>query len=197
MKPRNERQRLLEEYVYPEFAAAFPDFRRRRASFVWKGKDVVHTVQLQTSQFPHPNGVAEFTVNFFCQAVPLANAFDYWSTTPAVNTAHWCCRLGDYLEPAQDKWWRISDAASSKRVAQEVRQLLQLAAADLERMQSTMQLIGYWLDGGNWRGALGKRENILVAAMEWLDGQQSVEAAELSVCVERYLRALVHERPRQ
>ena len=89
-----------------------------------------------------------FTVNVGVVCGDLLDAERTTIKKSTIEDAHLRSRLGGFLEPAQDTWWKIDASTDDKSLTTELSQLLvRRAVPYLEQYKHTRALIALWETG--------------------------------------------------
>ena len=124
-------------------------FRRRGATFARRSDDLVHLVQLQSSQKSTAE-LAIVTVNLGVFSTALEKALGGPITAPTEADCHWRQRLGFLTPVSRDVWWQVDDAPSAVRVGAEIAQALSAHGLPaLDELRSSAALIRLWQTGAS------------------------------------------------
>ena len=117
-------------------------FRRRSRLFSRPRNDLVHLIQIQSSQ-ANSQQASSCTVNLGIW-VPMLEP----DSAPNIAGAHWRERLGSVCPERQDKWWRADDAASAELRANEIfASLRDYGLPALEELPDVASVLRLWSTG--------------------------------------------------
>jgi hypothetical protein len=119
-------------------------FNGRSSTFSREVGDVVHLLQLQSSQ-GNSSGSARFTLNVAVWVPALAS-----DAKPSVADSHWNRRLG-YLGPENsDLWWQANDFEMADDAAKDIAgRINSFAVPALDQLRSTEDLLALWRSGSS------------------------------------------------
>jgi hypothetical protein len=139
-------------------------FRRRGATFVRRSADVLHLVQLQSSQ-KSTEKAAIVTVNLgvFSTVVEMARGGSI--TAPTEADCHWRQRLGFVMPAGRDIWWEADTAATAMKVGAELAGTVSVHGLPaLDELASTAALVRLWQSGAS-PGLTGRQRRDYLAAL--------------------------------
>jgi hypothetical protein len=99
-------------------------YRQAGALFLHERPEVVHLVELQSSQVEDAAHIA-VTVSLGVYAPALVDADIREYIRPSIPQAHWRERLGILMPQRRDKWWTIESAEQAATVAADIAVSLQ------------------------------------------------------------------------
>src|SRR5205823_2772907 len=122
-------------------------FRKKGATFVKDGDDVVLIVQLQKSRSSTATHV-KATVNLSAYSRSLTRALGYPLEYPHDPRIHWQVRLGGVMPGGQDRWWEAREERGTSRAGEEIAQALtHYGLPALDGVSTTPKLVALWQAG--------------------------------------------------
>jgi hypothetical protein len=141
MLPSELRDRIREG-IAPVLAVH--GFKGRSSTFSREVSDVVHLLQLQSSQGNLADS-AKFTVNVAVWVPGLASI-----TKPSVDDAHWRRRLGHLGPEDTDLWWQANDMEMADEAARDIASRIEAYAVPaLDQLRSSADLLALWRSGSS------------------------------------------------
>lgn len=139
----------LKEPVLAQLKAALEPlgFQQAGALFVREQPDVVHMVELQSTQ-DESGGHIAVTVNLGVFAPALLDADIRNYVRPSIPQAHWRERLGILMPERRDKWWSVECPEEALTVGAEIAvSVEEFGLAPLARIPSIAALKKIWEAG--------------------------------------------------
>lgn len=124
-------------------------FKKTGNNFKYSNGDLTYYIGLQSSS-SSTSSFLKATVNIGIGSELLYRLEGKYITSHLQG--HFTKRIGNYLEPSQDKWWTIEYEEAATSAANEISKIINgKVIAEFERIKTTEDLVNYW-NQGNYAG---------------------------------------------
>lgn len=135
-------------------------FAKSGQVFKYSNGDLTYYVDLQSSKYSTEQELT-FTINIGI-ASEILHELQY-DTLGYYGKRHFSKRIGDYLIPAHDIWWTVTESTSAETVAKEIVTIInEQVLKEFEKIKTTADLIKLWMSGKGYGLSEMQRQQYLV-----------------------------------
>lgn len=123
-------------------------YRKRGTRITRDTSEVRSAIQFQRSQSNTKDHI-RFTINLLVTCKDLLDPeFDVIDKVHGTGGAHLFWRIGDFIDPIQDKWWAIVDGTDQEKILTEIVSILNARIfPTFEKYSSTKSIYEAWKSG--------------------------------------------------